>query len=725
MLPRVTEAVDALVPEVPEGNTVAGFEGANALRAQALWTQIAQLPLLTKARFAPGNAAYATVTLETNDVVRNTKVAAERLFDLKAKAALPTVAGSGLAEKPPATFHSPSRTRALRFVAKDDEWRVEVWREAALEAVLPAKGVHGKPLTDAMFQQVMWSADEESVIFVAERHAPKAPALWEAAADTDSTRGAYEFRDNWGEVYQDYSHLTIIHADLRARKLRDVLPTAFTDKCSATCPVLLRDGATLIFIGFECTPRRLGIVHCSSRKSRLYTVSLALGDDAVPAQPKDVTVFRSMRQLTRDPASDRVVAFAAHDTSPAHLTCLRLVAFDGAAVAAAADGAAAKPLMRIVVDNVDTPASPEDFPGLYSSGGWTDLTWLAGTTVLLNSIWRSANTLLRVDVTCAKAVVQRVTHDTVGTWKVLDVRGKAVLASFSTACSPPSLRYCSDALVEAPDFVTVYDGADAMPDWMYSAAADIRTSVYRPPSESCHDSEALHTSSGGQATSTLVVVHGGPHGADTSMFSRGQLYYALSGFDMFSVNYGGSIGFGQRRVDELHGCVGTSDVQDVIACVDWAVAQQIIDPSRLTLTGGSHGGFLTCHLTAQYPGKFVAASVRNPVTVISSMHFVTDIPDWCMCEAGHVPHSGAQAMFDCSPMAHVSKCRTPTLIGIGMADLRVPPSQGIAWFHALREAAPDVDVRMLRYTDANHGLDTLAAEADFAVMNVLFFMKHL
>lgn len=41
------------------------------------------------------------------------------------------------------------------------------------------------------------------------------------------------------------------------------------------------------------------------------------------------------------------------------------------------------------------------------------------------------------------------------------------------------------------------------------------------------------------------------------------------------------------------------DVNDVLTALDLVIKRGLIDPSRVAVVGGSHGGFLTTHLIGQ------------------------------------------------------------------------------------------------------------------------------
>jgi acylaminoacyl-peptidase len=124
--------------------------------------------------------------------------------------------------------------------------------------------------------------------------------------------------------------------------------------------------------------------------------------------------------------------------------------------------------------------------------------------------------------------------------------------------------------------------------------------------------------------------------------------------------------------------------------------------------------------------------MRNPVTNIASMITSTDIPDWCMAECMGLYDASTfkgptfaqlEAMYSKSPASRVDRVKSPTLIAIGMSDLRVPPSQGLEWFHSLRSSG--VPTKLLRYPNDNHALDTVTTEADHWIHIRKWFDNYL
>lgn len=77
-------------------------------------------------------------------------------------------------------------------------------------------------------------------------------------------------------------------------------------------------------------------------------------------------------------------------------------------------------------------------------------------------------------------------------------------------------------------------------------------------------------------------------------------------------------GFGTTALESLPGRIGTQDVADVVAATKAALAlePEALDASKVGVVGGSHGGFLGAHLTAQHPEVFKVAALRNPVSVM-------------------------------------------------------------------------------------------------------------
>ena len=197
------------------------------------------------------------------------------------------------------------------------------------------------------------------------------------------------------------------------------------------------------------------------------------------------------------------------------------------------------------------------------------------------------------------------------------------------------------------------------------------------------------------------------------MYSRTVLFFVKLGFKVAQINYRGSLGISKEYVNQLAGQVGDLDVKDCIAAINNLIALNLIDKQNVSIWGGSHGGFLVCHLVGQYPEfGFASCTALNPVVDMSKMFAVTDIPDWCLIETfgndvetykrlnnwstennlvkqlNRLIDVGQpevlRAMFEKSPMQHVDRVKTPVLMILGRIDQRVPHYQGLSFVNALK-----------------------------------------
>ena len=104
---------------------------------------------------------------------------------------------------------------------------------------------------------------------------------------------------------------------------------------------------------------------------------------------------------------------------------------------------------------------------------------------------------------------------------------------------------------------------------------------------------------------------------------------------MLLINYRGSTGFGEKSLHSLLGKVGDQDVKEVHNATLQMIEKhsEFLDKELVFLFGGSHGGFLVTHLSAQYPDFYRAVSTRNPVIEMTTMFPITDIADWTIVES--------------------------------------------------------------------------------------------
>lgn len=197
----------------------------------------------------------------------------------------------------------------------------------------------------------------------------------------------------------------------------------------------------------------------------------------------------------------------------------------------------------------------------------------------------------------------------------------------------------------------------------------------------------------------VVWPHGGPHSTFVDSFTHEAVFFLKLGFAILRLNYVGSTGGTRDTADDLLGKVGDRDVKDCQGIVEKVLnSNPSLNPDKVVVFGGSHGGFLSCHLSAQYPDVYKAAVMRNPVTDLATLVGTSDITDWTYAESGItfpeypiqtlIPAArdlvDAEKYIKASPIHLAEKVKGASLLLLGSEDLRVPAQQGLGYYRALK-----------------------------------------
>uniref|UniRef100_A0A8C6UAD8 acylaminoacyl-peptidase n=1 Tax=Neogobius melanostomus TaxID=47308 RepID=A0A8C6UAD8_9GOBI len=194
--------------------------------------------------------------------------------------------------------------------------------------------------------------------------------------------------------------------------------------------------------------------------------------------------------------------------------------------------------------------------------------------------------------------------------------------------------------------------------------------------------------------------------------------FLLNTHCIVAVNYRGSTGFGQDSILSLIGQIGQQDVKDVQFALQ---TDSTLDPERLAVFGGSHGGFLSCHLIGQYPDVYRACAVRNPVVNAATLLGPATSSTGNIYSRDDSLLLAREFSYERIPTAEaLMKCAL--LLMLGGRDRRVSPHQGLELYRALK----NVHVRrLLWFPEDGHSLSRVDTQTDCFLNTVLWLQEHL
>jgi dipeptidyl aminopeptidase/acylaminoacyl peptidase len=226
----------------------------------------------------------------------------------------------------------------------------------------------------------------------------------------------------------------------------------------------------------------------------------------------------------------------------------------------------------------------------------------------------------------------------------------------------------------------------------------------------------------GTRVPTVLKIHGGPVWQFYNEFNLEWQLLAAEGFAVVAANPRGSSGRGEKFSTAIWADWGNKDGQDVLAAVDYAVAQGVADSTRLGVGGWSYGGILTNQVIARdtrFKAAISGAGQSNALAGYGTDQYVREYE----AELG-TPWSNTEAWIRVSfPFFHADRIVTPTLFLCGEKDSNVPLLNSEQMYQALKSLGRET--QLVIYPGEYHEIRKPSYERDRLQRYVDWYRKYL
>ncbi|MGI8582782.1 MAG: S9 family peptidase [Chitinophagaceae bacterium] len=228
-------------------------------------------------------------------------------------------------------------------------------------------------------------------------------------------------------------------------------------------------------------------------------------------------------------------------------------------------------------------------------------------------------------------------------------------------------------------------------------------------------------------TPVLINIHGGPEGQSRPNYlGSGNYYLNELGVAIIFPNVRGSSGYGKTFIALDNGMKREESVKDIGALLDWIEKQPELDASRVMVTGGSYGGYMTLAVATMYNDRIKAA-----LDVVGISNFNTFLKntesyrrDLRRVEYGDERDPAMHEFFEkIAPLNNAQKIKKPMFIVQGGNDPRVPRTEAAQMADKIKNNGGVV--WYLEAKDEGHGFRK-KNNADFQrYATILFMQKYL
>jgi dipeptidyl aminopeptidase/acylaminoacyl peptidase len=182
----------------------------------------------------------------------------------------------------------------------------------------------------------------------------------------------------------------------------------------------------------------------------------------------------------------------------------------------------------------------------------------------------------------------------------------------------------------------------------------------------------------------VVYIHGGPNWLSQVTWDPLVQHMVSRGWVVLAPNYRGSTGYGRKWQLANRFDLGDVDTKDVVAGADYLVREGLADPTRIAVTGTSHGGYLTMTSLTHYPDRWAVGSAVVPFLnwFTESANERQDLQHWDRENFGD-PEKDYDLFYERSPFFFLDRITVPVQLICGTHDSRCPASESIQASDAL------------------------------------------
>jgi dipeptidyl aminopeptidase/acylaminoacyl peptidase len=223
----------------------------------------------------------------------------------------------------------------------------------------------------------------------------------------------------------------------------------------------------------------------------------------------------------------------------------------------------------------------------------------------------------------------------------------------------------------------------------------------------------------------LVDIHGGPEGqAEFGFLGRYNYFVEELGVAVIRPNVRGSSGFGKTFLSLDDGVKREDSVRDIGTLLDWIARQPDLDASRVLVSGGSYGGYMSLAVATHYADRIAGA-----IDVVGISNFVTFLQntesyrrDLRRVEYGDERDPAMREfLVRISPLTNATRITKPLFVVQGKNDPRVPYTESEQI--VARARASGTRVWYLRAENEGHGF-ARKENADFQFFAMVMFMRE-